>query len=1137
MGLKVVAGRAKSGKSTYIYDEINNEIINNSNDNLILIVPEQMTYLSEYEFIDRINNPGIMDVEILSFKRLAYKVFEEVGGLKIQEINSYGKIMLLKQIFEENFDNLQVFKKASKQDGFLREFDQLISEFKQNHVSTEFLENIKKFKLDDGENQLLNRKLTDVIKIYNDLNNKTKNKFYDEEDKMDLFISAIEKSSYIKNSKIWIDGFDSFNGQRYDLIKELIKYAKEVTISLNIDANSLENLQSTDDWEAFKVPYDTYNLISQDFKDELSIIPTSYNKYNNEIEAIEKNMFSIISYQFKGKANNINIYSSMNPYTETEKTATKIISLVRDYNYRWKDICVAVGDMDSYGININKVFTQYEIPFFLDVKRDIMNNPLTKFILSLLDMFIFNFKHDSVFEYLKTGFTSLNYNEVSQLENFALQYGIEGYKWFKPFEFNADDIEYFEKLRLVFSKGLKDSRRSFLNLRSALDITLFIFEFLNNHKVQDKIEKQVGVFKKNEMFEKSSENAQVWNYVMDIFEQIILAGGDILITPIEYRKMIEAGFREIMISIIPPTLDKVTVGGIDRISFIKSRALFVMGANEGKLDSKKMEGGLLLDNERDTLINSGMKLLLNSKFNFYKEKHLLYKVFTSSMDKLYVSFALGTTDGKTLQPSMYIERLKQIFPTLSEETDLSCIEEIEKISNSKGTMDFLVSKIRDYIEGKKIDDIWKDVYVWYETNDNNACQLISKGISYDNKTEKINNKNLQKIHEIPVSMSVSKLESFAECPFKFFMENIIKPQPRIVQKVEFYDLGNIYHKAVEEFTNEIAVNKIDINKLDKNSIYVLAQSCTEKVLQEGKLDYTALDANERNKYMKEKIKRLVNRGAYTIIEQLKRGNFRPVYTELSIGKKGKTSIESVEIKISDEMSIYLQGRIDRVDVYNKEDKTYINIIDYKSSYKDIDFSDAIEGLQLQLLVYMSAVLKKGDKLMMSHPEIGGAYYFCIDDPMIDGDNLGDKNPEDEIFGKLSLKGIIVDDLEVISNMDNEIIEKKSSDIIPVSFNKDGSTSKKSHTLAKNQFQAILNKTDNIAREISGKILDGAIDINPYRKEAGNKTPCSYCNYTGICQFDVSVDGNKYRKIKKQTKDDILLQLMMEGGDSSDEMDS
>lgn len=1133
MGFRIIAGRSKSGKSTYIYDEINREIALGKKENLLLIVPEQMTYQSEYEAINRMGSKGIMSAEILSFTRLSYKVLEEVGGLKVQELNQYGKIMLLKKIFEENRDNLRMFKKSAAQEGFLREFESLISELKQNLVSVEFVEQILKYKVSEQDNPLLRGKLEDILTIYREFCLRTKDRFFDQEDKTDLFIAALSNSDYIKNSRIWIDGFESFSAQRLKLIKELAANSLDVTVSLTMDAKCLNSLQAVDDWEAFKTVHDTYRSLTSDGEIKADIISLWGNYVPEEMNVVERSMFAVNDEKFSKDTARIHIRSSLNPFTETEKAALEIISLSRDKGCRWKDIAVAVGDMGSYQVEIKKVFTRHGIPFFLDVKRDIMNNPLTKFMLSFFDMFIFNFRHESVFEFLKTGFSRLDYDEVSKLENFALQYGIEGDRWFKPFRFKADGIEYFNGLREKFAGGMHEARKKFKVLTTAEDMTLFLFDFLEELNVQEKIEKQVNVFKKTGLYELSSENAQVWNNAVDILEQINLTGSDMKMTPLDYKKMIEAGLREVRVSIIPPTLDKVTIADTQKIAVRSFKAVFVLGANEGKLDMKNPESGLLLDDEKEVLECSGMKIIKNSDYYMYREKHMLYKLFTSAEDFLYLSFALGTSEGKSLQTSMYVSRLKELFPKVKEKSDLRDSPHLDMVSGKGGTVDFLVSQLRGYTQGDEIDPVWKHVYAWYESNDEHISKIVRQGLSYDNKAEKINRENLDRIFQVPVTMSVSRLENFAACPFKFFMENIIKPQPRLVQKVEFYDLGNIYHQAVESFTNRICDGENSLELLDPERIIEIAQSCTEKVLLENQSDYMALDANQRNMYMKEKIKRLVNRAAETIVKQLQRGSFRPVYTELSIGETDSgISVEPVEIKLDENLSICFQGRIDRVDTLEKDGRVYVNIIDYKSSYKDIDLSDAVQGLQLQLLVYLSAIVKNGEKLLTSKPEVGGAYYFCINDPMVDGDEYSEDEAEGRIFRELSLKGYTLEDEQIIGSMDKEIASSKKSDIITVSFNKDGSLSKTSKTLTDREFRAVLKKTDSVATDLARNILDGKIDINPYRKD-GDKTPCSYCGYRGVCQFDPSCDENSYRKIRKLKKDDIIAEILAEGGDEDE----
>ncbi len=1118
MELKLVTGRAKSGKSNYLYNDALNKLKVNNGDNFLYIVPEQMTYSTELDIINKISEDGLLDMQIISFKKLEYMVFDEVGGLKLQDINDYGKIMLLKQICDKSLDELVVYKKALYKDGFLREFNSFVKELKKNKIDVSTLENIDTSSL---KNELLKRKLTDIINIYKKMETVTKNNFFDDQDKTNYFINLIEKSNLIKNSYIYIDNFESLVGQRLEVIKKLVENSKGVTISLNIDNRCLKNLETIDDYEIFKVTYDTYiqyKKIAEDLSIDLEIIKLDKSYINNtEIKAIDENMFTVsTTAKYLENPENVIAFSSMNTYTEIENVCRKILNLVRDKGYRYKDIAVVTSVMDMYSINIKKVFTQFDIPFFIDLKKDIMNNPFVKYILSILDMLNFNFKHQSVFEYFKTGFSGLDYGEVDKLENFALEYGIEGNKWFKPFKIKDKNVEFYEELRKKFADDFGKLRKEFSKLKTSEDITIFLYNIFKMHNIQQNIEKKVDEFKHKGLYELSFINTQVWNVIIEIFEQIILTSKDVEITPIQYRKILEAGLSEIELGIIPPTLDKVVVGDLDRAFINNYKAIFLIGANEGVLLSYGEDKGLLLDEEKDTLKALGLQLLNTSTYNNYKEKHILYKVLTKPTDYLFVSYALSTVDGKALQPSLYIDKLKQIFINIKIESDLSNNDELNFIMTKKATLEVLIERLREFIEGKPLSDVWKDVYSWYERNCEDLAYIIDSGFNYKNIVNDIKNTDIDKIYGEYMTMSVSKLENFASCPFKFFLDFGIKPYPRKELKVEYYDIGNIFHECVEKFTNIIINKSIDVKVVDKENVTKSMEMCINEVLSENLSDSNALEYNERNKYIKEKIKRLLDRAAWTMVSQLKKGNFEPKFTEFEIKKE----ILGISKKI------LLEGRVDRVDVLEDGENAYINIVDYKSSKKDMVLSDVMNGLQLQLFVYLSSIIKSGEKINELIPKISGVFYFNIDDPFIDGDSNSNELYEDEIFKELSLKGYVLEDMNIIKNIDSDIENAKSSNVIPVSFKSDNTLTKASKVLNDNEYMLVLDKVDAIAGELSNKILDGKIDINPFRKDS-NKTPCSYCDYKTVCQFDSSIDGNKYRNIKKASKDEILSELILE----------
>ena len=1126
MTLRIIAGRANTGKSSYIYDEIKTHA-KEIKENLILIVPELMTYQAESDIIERFDLPGIMNVEILSFKRLESKVLEEVGGLKVQDISVFGKIMLLKQIFEENKDKLKIYGNSYKQSGFLKEFEELTAEFKQNLVDSQSLKKAAQ----DVTDEILMRKLSDIELIYSEFNERTNNKYFDEEDKTNLFISLIKESVYIKNSKIWIDGFESFNHQRLNLIKNLCDYSRSVTISLNIDSSYFDVLEDKDDFEAFSIIYGTY-ITLKNLDNDIEIISVKDNKSSSlEIKAIEKNIFSLNTEEYENDTENITIFSSLNPYTETQKTAAKIISLVRDEGFRWRDIKVAVGNMDTYETDIKRIFAQYEIPYFLDVKRDILNNPLTKYILSILDIFIWKFKHDNVFEYLKTGFSPLSINQVHNLENYVLQYGIEGEKWFREFKpFDRDEEETtkkynMEEYRKLFTDDFEVERKGINKLKTTNEITKLIFNYLDKHKVKEKMEKAVKGFNAMHKFEEASEYSQCWNYVMEIFEQLLLVGRDTEISVKDYRKMLEAGLGEVEVSIIPPAIDKVEVGEIDRIAVTKPKALFIIGGNDSNLDSKNTEKGLLLNEERELLLENDVKLTKGADYDIFKEKHMLYKLFSSPSNRFYISYPLGLATGESLQPSLYIDILKKIFINVKEGSELSIADELELVSNYSGTYDYFVENMRNYIDGYEMDNLWKDVYSWYEKEDKENFDIINKALKYKNSMNTLEPEIIKNIYENNMTMTVSKLESYAECQFKYFMANVLKPRERAIQKIEFYDLGNIYHSVVERFINKLNEEYIDISLLERDVAEEEAAIITNEVLKEQEDKVTAIEANHRNKYMKEKIKRVMKRTCWTIVRQLNSSDFRPRYTELQIdlvdsndekAKKG-VFLPPIEIPVeTDKIKevLKLRGKIDRVDVFENNDILYISIIDYKSSPNDIDLEDASEGIQVQLIVYLKALIDKGEELFGKKPHIGGIFYYYINDPIYRDDNKS-KEPEEEIFKSLKLKGFVLKDKEVVQFLDKNI--GNTSSIIPVAIKNNGEFyDSRTKALTEEAFNNLIDMVYEKCSDMTKSILEGNINIDPYKKSDG-KTPCTYCEYISICQFDSSL-GNKFRLIGKNHPD-------------------
>ncbi|WP_422485410.1 PD-(D/E)XK nuclease family protein [Gudongella sp. DL1XJH-153] len=1139
--MKIIAGRAKSGKSTYIYDEIKKEMDSNPDGSCILIVPEVMTFRAESDIIEKFNDTGIMNIRILSFTRLVNTILEETGGSVLPDITLFGKLMLLKRVFDKNSDQLMLYKKVAGHQGLLVEFEKLIRELKESRITPEDLERV----IQNTERSLTKKKLIDIKLLFREYNSLTKDNFQDEEDKLESAIEKVENSNLIRSSKIWIDGFESFDNQKLELIRALKEHARSVELTLNIDASYLDEDLAYEDFDVFKIISDTYHEMDRIFKDEIRVQPLQNGKsMKPEIEAIERNLFSLEPEKYGEETENIRIASAMNPYTEVEKVANVICSLVRDEDYRWKDIKIATSNLDSYSLDIKKVFGRYDIPYYMDERKDILSNAIVKSILFLMDMLTDNFSTETVFNYLKSGFSPLSgmdennqpvpieLNHINEMENMALKYGMQGDKWFIDGNPQLSQVE--EDFRKILAAEFEPGRQEFGRLQTVGEYSKFILDFLDHQDMHKKVANEVSAYEQDKMFEEASEMSQAWNSVMEVLEQMILIAEKEEVSVTEYRKILEAGLSEIRIRTIPPIIDSIEIGDVNNISVKESKVLFIMGMNEGVIGSTH-EKGLLSDDDREEIIKTGVRISSGSVFQSYRDGHILYKLFTVPKDRLMVTYPLAGGSGDSLQPSLYISTLETIFPSLKEESDLWRRDKFEDVTLESITSGALIKNLRMFLKGGEIDPVWLAVYKWYEENNNEKAEEIIERLTYTKEIPKLDPETIKSRFDDKLSMTVSKLETYSECPFKYFVENILSPRERTIQKVEFYDIGNEYHDVLEEYIKRLIQETRDIMDMDmEDAEKLMKESIDEVRSRDSERKYT-FASSSRNDYIQRKLERVLYRNARIIMTQIQRGKFRPRAVELRIGKFGRDNsdyehIDPVTITV-DGTPVELRGKIDRVDMY-EDDKgdIYVTVIDYKSSSKALDLCFAYEGLQMQLLVYVNALVEKGDALLGRKPKIAGIYYHHVDDPIIDKDV---KDLDQQILRKLKLKGYTLADGDMIRCID-ERANGYGSDIIQAGIKQDGSVSSRSKTLTEDQFDDFLAYIDKKVHEISSNIINGDFEISPYSFENKQKA-CTYCDYGSICLYDES-DGDKPRYIGRIDDETLIRRISDKGVSLDDGMD-
>lgn len=1145
MSFRFIYGRAGSGKSYYCFQDIKRKIEESDDKKLILLVPEQFSFQSEKNLINYIGEKAVSRAEVLSFKRMAYRVFNEVGGITHKYMDDAGKNMLLYSILNELSGELKIFNNAVNKNGFVSILSDIITEFKRYNLPPEM---IKEY-LDgseERENNILKGKLEDIYLIYSKFQESIKEKFIDEEENLTVLADKLKESKYFDGAYIWVDEFFDFTPQEYLVLEELFLKAEKVNITLCTEG--LSGGERVDNLDLFLPVKNTEekileiverNNIKYEKPVKLNCNPCYRFKNSKELIHMEKNLFSFPYETHERYTEDICVFQALNEYSEIEYTARDIIKLVRDKNFRYKEIAVITGDLEGYQSLIQAIFTEYDIPYFIDKKVKVENNPLVVFILSSLEILNKNWSYESVFRYLKTGLVDVEREEIDIIENYVLANGIRGKRWTEEknwdykisYGFNAtegkekEEEEKLGKINTIRRKIIEPIMDFHNNIKGEItpkEMCLELYKFLDKMNISNKIENWIKYFKKINRLDKINEYKQIWDITIGLMEQLVEVMKEEKLNSKILENIFKSGFEQYELGSIPPALDQVLVSSTTRLRSHEIKALYIVGTNDGVFPSVLEEEGILSDLERENLREKGLEVAKDSKSRAFEEQFLMYVTLTTMSEYLRISYPISNEEGKTLRPSIVISRLRKIFPNLCEKSNIIQEEEdIEKVSSPKPTFNEFISQLQSEENSIELSDLWLEVYNWFMNNKEWKEKFIniSQGFSYTNYAEIVDTKRARKLYGSKLNMSVSKLEKFSQCPFAYFIRYGINARERKVYKVSTPDIGTLMHDVIESFSRHIEEKNISWEEIDEN----LCQSVVSIMVDEKIEDMrgSILNSSPRYKYMANRIKDILSKSMEVISQQISRGDFKPSAYELSFGFDGDFPPISIELSSGERVSLI--GRIDRVDKLENEDGTFIRIIDYKSGKQDFNLSDIYYGLQIQLLVYLDALLQEVENSTGKEVNPAGMLYFNMDDPLISTKKeMTKEEAEKEVLKKLKLKGLVLKDANIIKAMDNLI--SGYSDIISVRVNKDGSPSKSSSVADLEDFKLLRKYVRKLIVELCEEMLEGNISIKPYKKS--KYTPCGFCEYSAICQFDTSIKGSQYRFIKDK-KDEEVLQCIRE----------
>ncbi|MDU1978880.1 MAG: helicase-exonuclease AddAB subunit AddB [Clostridium sp.] len=1127
MGIRFIYGRAGSGKSTYSLNSIKNRLNDNNGNTLIYLVPEQYTFQRETMLLKDVGEEGLLRAQVLSFKTMAQKVFDECGGRVHDRMRDVGKSMLIHKILQESEENLQYFNRISKEQGFTDIISETITEFKKYNVTPSVLrEGLTK--IDDEE---LKSKLTDLANIFEKFDISISENLVDTDDELTYLANKLNNCSLYDNAEIWIDEFTTFTPQQMEVIKGLAKKCKEVNIALCMDeVSSGDDSEVTDIFNSLKTTeLRILNMMRDEhigYEKPVNLNDNKNNrfKYNHELKHLEKYFFTYPFKSYKQDVNTIRLYKANNSYDEVENVAKEILRFVRDKGYRFRDISVVCRNIDDYEKIATVIFNEYDIPFFLDKKIDILSNPLIVLILSSIEVMIRNWSYESVFKYLKSGLVNIDSNEIDILENYVLANGIKGFKWTNELSISEEDNDEIDPIKVMIKvrEPLIKLHSRIRGNKSVKAICTAIYEFLIELDCFNRIEEWISEFDEYGMQSKVMEYQQVSEIVIDILDQAVDVIGEDLITINEFYKILNAGFQNREIGIIPVALDQVNIGGIGRIKGRNVKVLFIVGVNDGVLPAANKDEGILSDRDRDLLKENGIELSSSTRAKVFEEQYMVYTALTLASDYLMISYPMADFEGKSLRASIVIPRLKRIFPKLIEESDLFNLKEksdkYSKVTAPIPTFNELILALRRNYENEDVEDYWKDVYCWYKDKEEfyNKSGNILEGLKYSNDGEVVAREKLKKLYSIKdgrLLFSVSRLENYAECPFSYFIKYGLKARDRKVYEFSAPDLGSFMHEILDEFTNKVKRERISWSELNSERCRNIVSDLIEKKLIED--GNSILNSSKKYKYFTNRFKRVIAKSVSVLAEQMRKGQFEIFSNEFQFGNLRDGAPIKLELPSGEE--VYLTGRIDRIDSLDLHGNTYIRVIDYKSGSKKFDLNELYYGLQIQLLVYLDAILKNSEYILHTQAMPGAILYFKIDDPIIKSKSeLQDEEIRKQVLDKLKMNGLLLKDAELVKAMDNDM--ETYSLVIPATFKKDGDFSSNSSVITEEQFNILREYVNFKMIELCEDMLSGKIRIEPCKNQ--RTSYCDYCDYSAICQFDTSIKDNKYKLVLKKDDKEI-----------------
>lgn len=1090
------------------------EQIRNTAGNKVLIVPDQYTLQSEKNVFKYLNKTSVIDLEVLSPSRLGYKILKETGKPQKVLLDKYGRQMLLFSITQKNASKLKHFTKILGTSAFIELLDKQISEFQQYYIDSSSL-NFALSQID--QSCVLHHKLSDLALLYSDYEAEIAKKYIDTKDINEIFIDHVKFSDFVLNTSFWISEYDYMAPKNLEFLIQIIAKSKNVNIFLTEDINP-----NSPDSELFDITKKFIHKLQASCKKinvscALTQVDDDYYKIakSDALRAIERQIFSYPLTVFPLKANEIHLRSSKNIYTEAETAAVYIRNLLANSEYKLKDIAVICNDIENYGSIIKRTFEEYGIKCFLDKNRDVRGNALVALNLTLLQIARNKLSTNAIISFLKSGFSSLSHDEIEKLENYSKKYKIRGNMWLKDF-YKIDSTAKFEPtldeinaLRHKVISPLSKFRTEMNSCTSTTEKIKALYNFIKiDLAIPEKLKIKIKEYEALGLTEAALENSQIWNIIVNLYEQLALILKDELLSNESIEEILKSGFASIELGMIPSTSDEVLIGNMQRSRIGQVPIMLILAANEGILPLTNSTDHLINDDEKLQLLSTcDLELGELNQTKLLEENLAIYRMLCTPLHEIFISYEKSTLSGDSMKPSQIFLRLAEIFEQNDIKGDIyKTPENLDLLSIPSLTMLHLASKLRkdaDLSESELL------ALLWCKENSPDIYNKLVKALKFEIKVAKLPKTDVKQLYlgnSSNLRLSPSKLEKYSACPFSYFLQYGIKPLDNRLFELSGRQLGDIYHFVAQKVAENLNTDNLPLSNVNSNWQTITDEeikSLIDDIISQETLNYQngLLFDEAESPYKISRIKKVCYQAIRAIIEQIRAGKIEKMLCEVEFRNSKVAHFPA--IKIDGDIPISIEGKIDRVDIINANDTRYCKIVDYKSGFKKFDKDSVIAGFELQLALYLSAVTNG-----LKNTKPAGMFYFHFSDKNL---SVVDEHPDEisnsDLLKEYKLDGIFLDSKDVINSLDADFT--RFSKIANIQKTKDGFKKNEKYMLNESEFESFLSSVNSVISKVCNNLNAGDIRIHPAKTSIGNA--CEFCDFKSICKFDKTLPNCNYNK--------------------------